>query len=528
MDKNQIVYKLFNNGFFPEDLPPEFVISGGSIEFLDKFLASIDEFDVVGKGRKSSEPIQFTVPKNNHTRRWFHLLHPLHFIRLSNTIADNWEEIIGFCTKSKYSTSKIIFSDELDKLFKKGPFRESVRERISRSAGKRHLLVMDITSFYPSIYTHCLEWIFEGRRLNGKERFDRNFIGVALDQDIRNSQSGKTNGIVIGPETSRIISEIVGAYLDSKISALGIDFTGTRYVDDYHLYFNNQSDLEQVRITLQSELNKLNLSSNEAKSDVKIVPEIFEQPWVQEFSKIKFRKSEIGIQKDLISVFSLAIGNSQQNTKDFSLKFLISMLLNKNINLTENTKDLLIELLRHAIEQDSRVTSRAFKLLYKTDSFCSKIKFEQLFREKLITDSRLGKSFEVLWMLNGYQKLEIIVPDEVIDYSIEQSDILVLSYLMFLSEKELILEYNIEKIHNYLKESIENVQEPFLSSYWLILYEGIKRRWFDFEIPIPEYIKIMLEYNISFLSDSDYDWSDIQISNYPEIDFDEIENEEPY
>jgi hypothetical protein len=349
-----------------------------------------------------------------------------------------------------------------------------------------------------------------------------------MDQDIRNSQSGKTNGIVIGPETSRIISEIVGAYLDSKISALSIDFSGTRYVDDYHLYFNNLSDLEQVRITLQSELNKLNLASNEAKTEVKIVPEIFEQPWVQEFSKIKFRKTEIGVQKDLISIFSSAIGNSQQNTKDFSLKFLISMLLNKKINLTENTKELLLELTRHAIEQDSRVTSRAFKLLYKTDSFCNKIKFEQLFREKLITDSKLGKSFEVLWILNGYQKLEIIVPDEVINYSIEQSDILVLSYLMLLSEKELISKYNIEKIHNYLKESVEDVQEPFLSSYWLILYEGIKRKWFDFGIPIPDYIKIMLEYNISFLSDLKYDWSDIQISNYPEIDFDETENEEPY
>jgi hypothetical protein len=528
MDKYQIVYKLFNYGFFPEDLPPEFLISGGSIEFLYKFLNSIDEFDILGKGRKTSEPIQFTVPKNNHTRRWFHLLHPLHFIRLSNTIADNWEEIHAFCMKSEYSTSKITFSEEFEKLFQKGPFRESVRERINRSAGKKHLLVMDITSFYPSIYTHCLEWIFEGRRLNGKERFDRSFVGVALDQDIRNSQSGKTNGIVIGPETSRIISEIVGAYLDSKISALSIDFSGTRYVDDYHLYFNNLSDLEQVRITLQSELNKLNLASNEAKSDVKIVPEIFEQPWVQEFSKIKFRKTEIGIQKDLISLFSSAIGNSQHNTKDYSLKFLISMLLNKKINLTENSKELLLELIRHAIEQDSRVTSRAFKLLYKTDSFCDKMKFEQLFREKLITDSRLGKSFEVIWILNGYQKLEIIVPDDVINYSIEQSDILVLSYLMFLSEKELISEDNIEKIYNYLKECIDDVQEPFLSNYWLILYEGIKRKWFDFGIPIPAYIEIMLEHNISFLSDSEYDWSDIQISNYPEIDFDETENEEPY
>jgi hypothetical protein len=97
MNKNQIIYKLFNNGFFPEDLPPEFLISGGSMEFLDKFLSSIDEFDVLDKRkvRKPSEAIQFTVPKNNHTRNRKRTRGRVSNSRNSCKCRNNHKELLG-------------------------------------------------------------------------------------------------------------------------------------------------------------------------------------------------------------------------------------------------------------------------------------------------------------------------------------------------------------------------------------------------------------------------------------------------
>ena len=514
-EENQIILKLLKLGFYPNDLPPEFKVSGVCDSFINEFIKNIDIYDSLKNGRKTSEPIQLTVPKNKESRRWFHILNPLHFIRLADTIVQNEEKISEFCDKSKFSVSKIKFSNESDLVFEKGPFRESVRERVSRSAGKKYLLTMDITSFYPSIYTHTLEWIFEGRRLIGKERKDRNFIGVALDQDIRASQSGKTNGISIGPETSRIISEIVGVYLDEKISKLGIRFKGTRYVDDYHLYFNNLSDLELVKLTLQSELNLLNLSSNEAKCEVKNVPEIFEQNWVQELSNLNFRKTKIGFQKDLISAFSLAFNNSQTHSKDFSLKFLISMMTIKEFSVCNESKELLLELLRHSVELDSRTMSRAFKLIHKLDAFGDSDKFQELFNEKLLTDSRLGKTYEVLWLLSCYNHLKIEVPNEIIDNSINQCEILTLTYLLFMSERKLIDTICFDKIHYFIQESVKEMAEPLMSKYWIILYEGSRRKWWENFVEFPSYFDLMFDYSIGFLDDFKFDWSRITISTYP-------------
>lgn len=515
--ENELTYKLFELGYYPEDLPPEFCVHGISEQFINDFINNIDTYDVLGSGRKTSDPIQFSIPKNNTTRRWFHLINPLHFLRLANTIQNRWVEIESYCEKSVLSTSRIIISEDRNILFKKGPFRESIRERVSSSAGKKFVLTMDITSFYPSIYTHSLEWIFAERRLNGKERFDRTFPGVALDQDIRIAQSGKTNGIVIGPETSRIISEIIASHIDRIICNLGVDFKGTRYVDDYHLYFNNLTDLEAVRLSLQTELNKLNLSSNEAKTEVNNVPEVFEQNWVQIFQKLTFRKTKIGLQNDLVSAFSLAIENSKTLKKDFSLKFLISMLLRKEINYCDESKSLLTELLRHSIEQDARTMSRAFQLMYKCDSFGSKEQYHHLFYEKLLSDSQLGKTYEVLWILHGYCHLEMLAPDAVVNNSVEQEDVLSLTYLLYMSEKGLISDESKIKIIDKIKSSIYGVSEPYLTNYWMVLYEGTKRGWWDIDIEMPAFIKQMMDSDISFLKSEKFDWHHISVFSYPEV-----------
>lgn len=526
---NNLILKFFTQGFYPEDLPQEFCVSGVTDEFIHEFIVELDCFDEIRQGRKNSELIQFTVPKNSNSRRWFHLLNPLHFIRLSHSLQCNWERITQFCATSTLSTSRITISEHKYKLFHKGPFRESTRERISRSAGKKLMLSMDITNFYPSIYTHSLEWVLESRRLNGSERWNREFLGVLLDQDIRCSQSGKTNGIPIGPETSRVISEIIGSYLDGKLLDIGIDISGTRYVDDYHLYFNNHADLELARTTLQIELNKLNLASNEAKSEVTTIPEIFEPSWVQSMTKLEFRTSEIGFQKDLISAFSVAFQNAKNHPKDFSIKFLISMLVRKEFNYSPESKELLFELLRHSIEQDARTISRAFQLLYKVDGFGTGEKFKKLFESKLIFDSKLGKTYEVLWILHGYRKLNIEPPKEAIKNIIDQSDILCLTYILLMSEKGLVSLEAKGEIINFIEESLSGNQDPFLTSFWLPLYEGSIRGWWDIKCEKPAFVLKLQEYGVSFLStDEDWSWEDFQFPSYPEeadIQFDEDEME---
>lgn len=525
MKPEKIVQRLFEKGYYPNDLPPEFNVIGINPEFVINFISNLENFK---ESKIYTEQITLNFPKNYSGRRWFHLLNPISFIKLSNTIAENWFDISMFCHQSEFSTSKIILSEEENFLFENEPFKESIRERITRSAGKKHVLIMDIASFYPSIYTHCLEWILEGRRLTREERKDRSFLGVALDMDIRNTQSQKTNGIPIGPETSRIISEIIGTYLDKKITDLNIDVKGTRYVDDYHLYFNNLSDLEIVKNKIQSELSKLHLSSNEAKCEVKNVPEVFAKPWVRIINQTVLRDSGFGLQEDLISLFSLAIHNSQSNQKDNSLKFLVSFLINKKLNLNDDTKKLLVELIRHSIEQTPLIMSHAFKLLNKNNCLTDSTHFKNIFNEKLLVDSLLGKTYEILWILNGYNKFKIQVPNEVVVNAVEQSEVLVLTYLLYMSENSLIADNEIELIKKHVEDCISGEKSPFTTQYWLIIYEAVKRNWFDIKVERPSFVQFLLDSNIDFINDGEIDWEDVDTSEYPLMDFADLEIGGPF
>lgn len=84
----------------------------------------------------------------------------------------------------------------------------------------------------------------------------------------------ETNGIVIGPEFSRIFAEIILQYIDQKVEHELLEeklcqksnYECYRYVDDYFLFYNDEKDrslfmecltkmAERIQITNQSVQN---------------------------------------------------------------------------------------------------------------------------------------------------------------------------------------------------------------------------------------------------------------------------------
>ena len=116
-------------------------------------------------------------------------------------------------------------------------------ERILRSTCSRHLLQVDISRFYHSIYTHSIAWALHGKA-QAKANRSRSLYGNALDEDVRKTRDGQTMGVPIGPDTSRIISEIVAAAIDLDLQQRLGEVVGVRWVDDYFLYFKSRGDLQ--------------------------------------------------------------------------------------------------------------------------------------------------------------------------------------------------------------------------------------------------------------------------------------------
>jgi len=140
------------------------------------------------------------------------------------------------------------------------------------------LLRLDISKCFDSIYTHSLPWSTLGI-LSTKDHLSKSkgTFGGRFDRLLQEMNQGETNGIVIGPEFSRIFAEIILQRVDrSFLSAMfqrhglkhRIDFQAYRYVDDYFIFCTSGIDRDIVEKEIGLALKDMKLSINTAKTDV--------------------------------------------------------------------------------------------------------------------------------------------------------------------------------------------------------------------------------------------------------------------
>ncbi len=512
--------KFFSLGFFPEELPPEFGPYGITDEVAEDLWVKIDELrPVTGTPeKKPSEPTALSFPKSEYVRRDFHFLNPLYFARLSHTILSNWEVIKDHTEQSKFSTSRLILSDSESQIFKHDPFSKSIDQRIKRSASKEYVLYIDIENYYPSIYTHTIDWALnDGNKRHYSEHNNREHVGVALDKDVHRSQGNLTSGIVIGPVTSRIISEIISSHFDQKLSSEFSELTGTRYVDDYHLFLSTKEEIENVQTVLQKVLSGFKLKFNEAKISIDALPEIYSDYWTSIFdNKEHLIDGERADKKEVIRRFSKAFELIKNDPKNPSLRYFFRVLEDKEI-IELFDLSMLLELVHHSLKIDPRSISRACIALLEGELINEEIHDElEHFEPTLIKCSNLGYTFEVLWMLYLFLHAGRAIPEKVIDNIISNFDIVALAYLFKCWEFELVSYEKIEAIKRFLVSKVEEYENIWQSPLWLIAYEDKRQGWEIFnDVEVPEDFQILLEHNIQFIMDdlSD-DPNEIRISRY--------------
>lgn len=160
-----------------------------------------------------------------------------------------------------------------------------------------NLSKLDITKCFDSIYTHSITWATHGKNVV-KENIvpSKSTFAGKFDALMQNANYLETNGIIIGPEFSRIFAEIILQAVDVRVQTIlekshqmlqNIDYEAFRYVDDYFVFFNEASVAEQFLETLQVVLKEYKLSINATKS------QIYEKPIITELSQAKRRVSDL-------------------------------------------------------------------------------------------------------------------------------------------------------------------------------------------------------------------------------------------
>lgn len=152
---------------------------------------------------------------------------------------------------------------------------------------KRFALLMrlDVARCFDSIYTHSISWATSSRehvKRNIEPAKNRPPFADEFDKLLQQMNHGETNGILVGPEVSRIFAEVilqscdqsVRRRLDSAGLIQGRHYDVLRYVDDYFIFTDRVEDGEKIRSVIQEELLFYKLHLNEVKSSTTATPDI--------------------------------------------------------------------------------------------------------------------------------------------------------------------------------------------------------------------------------------------------------------
>ncbi|KZS39980.1 hypothetical protein AWE51_10085 [Aquimarina aggregata] len=255
-------------------------------------------------------PFTYRISHKEKDFRELALVHPINQLELIEFYEKYKESIIYSCSLSNYSIRKpdnvakfTFFNDKLhqtnkgdvsDFLELSGKEYENLKTFFSYSkytniyqffenyryqrAEKKfnHLFKFDISKCFDSIYTHSITWAVLGLDVV-KENVNssKNTFTGKFDKFIQYANYGETNGILIGPEFSRIFAEIILQKIDITIEKklkennylLKVDYEMYRYVDDYFLFCDDSVLKDEILKLLKHELKKYKLSINNSKTE---------------------------------------------------------------------------------------------------------------------------------------------------------------------------------------------------------------------------------------------------------------------
>ncbi|WP_210173809.1 antiviral reverse transcriptase Drt3b [Rhizobium sp. Root268] len=261
----------------------------------------------IGKCQMATIPFNFRVA-HNLDGRTLSVVHPRNQVAVASFYATHSALIIYHTSVSEFSIRHPVsvsryayFKDKLhqDRLDAVAGVEEEDREyeqlgsyfvyrkyrnihrffesyKYHRSEKKYDAMVqIDVSKCFDSIYTHSLPWAVLGKdQTKFSLEESKGTFGGRFDALMQNLNHNETNGIVIGPEFSRIFAEIILQSIDAQlITQLAegaklthkVDYEIFRYVDDFFVFYNQESTHLKIFETLQETLKSKKLSINTAK-----------------------------------------------------------------------------------------------------------------------------------------------------------------------------------------------------------------------------------------------------------------------
>ncbi|MDQ8180191.1 RNA-directed DNA polymerase [Pelagicoccus sp. SDUM812005] len=302
LSEDELLLGLVDYGLFCEKLPDCFSSEGllGSLES--------DELEVLDttnanelKSRLDNRVhdfIPFQAIRDINIPRHMGIPHPESHVVQALAIKKHWDLLCEHFEKPWPKKSRIyvrrVGQGRIFKMNYKGWDQDENEETDLRNeSGALFKVKADVSSCFPSIYTHSIPWALHGKKM-GKSCRSLKLAGNLIDACTRNTRDKQTNGIAIGPHSSNIISEIVLTKVDDELVKGGYS-RFTRHIDDYEFFADSLEDAEGFLRLLAFRLRDFELNLNERKTSTLPLPLPSNEGWLNKLKAFQFpSKKEIG------------------------------------------------------------------------------------------------------------------------------------------------------------------------------------------------------------------------------------------
>ncbi|MBC8270202.1 MAG: RNA-directed DNA polymerase, partial [Rhodospirillaceae bacterium] len=288
--KKEFLSCLIATAYFPDEVPP--VLTAHNFSQYCRNDYSNFEPEQGRLGRLNTNYETYTVPRTVEGRRNLAIVNPLAQLGLSLAITIN-KKAIGDII---HENGRTLYSIESDKESRKAfsGLQFEKREEMDRKvlSVSDYVLKADISRFFYTIYTHSISWAILGKEktkdlfANDRQALRRHW-STKIDMSLQACQSRETFGVPVGPDTSRIIAELILAEVekDDAFAQLVDGQPATRLLDDFLIGFDSESEAFKALGALRSALWKFNLQLNEDKTCVARSKTIHRERWKLEFEK---------------------------------------------------------------------------------------------------------------------------------------------------------------------------------------------------------------------------------------------------
>ncbi|MDD7402312.1 MAG: RNA-directed DNA polymerase [Eubacteriales bacterium] len=287
-----------------------------------------------------------------------------------------------------------------------------------------------------------------------------------IDYYAQISKNGETHGLLIGPHTSNVLSEIILCAIDENLSKKYDSYI--RNIDDYMCYVNTKEEADNFIIDLNRELRKYDLLINHKKTEIHELPICVVETWIHKIQNhlATFQQFKNYVDyKEIQAFIDFAIELVYENSDNNSI-ILYAIKALKDFNLTKNAQEYLIK----SIVSLSLLYPYLVPILgefifekYNVDYDQIQIYANLIYKKYIQRNNYEACSFALLYAINSNSKIDCIDVEVI-----KSSHDCILMLMAFIYYKKNNLKSEVEELKDY---AIELEGKGEMDQYWLFIYE---------------------------------------------------------